>query len=76
LLTTGRFDSLILYFTGGSNRNMTVVANLRIQGAEPAITGSSLQINYEEALASTRSRFGSWLDRVIVEGLNAWRLTL
>jgi Fic family protein len=76
LLTTGRFDSLILYFTGGSNRNMTVVANLRIQGAEPAIIGSSFQINYEEALASTRSRFGSWLDRVIVEGLNAWRLTL
>lgn len=33
-------------------------------------------VNYEEDLTSTQGRFGPWLERVIVDGLNAWRRTL
>jgi hypothetical protein len=40
------------------------------------IEGGTFLINYEEDLASATVRFTKWLDRVIVNGLNQWRLTL
>jgi hypothetical protein len=46
------------------------------QGNPKLIDGGIFLINYEEDLASATPRFSPWLDRVIVEGLNLWRLTL
>jgi Fic family protein len=40
------------------------------------IDAGTFLINYEEEIASATSRFSTWLDRVIVQGLNMWRLTL
>ncbi|HXB66821.1 MAG TPA: hypothetical protein VNY05_01150 [Candidatus Acidoferrales bacterium] len=54
-----------------------MVAYFQIQGSEPTlIEGGTFQINYEEDFASAQTRFSAWLDRVIVAGLNACRLTL
>ena len=54
-----------------------VVPYFTLNGAEPTlIEGGAFQINYEEDLASATKRFSTWLDRVIVDGLNKWRLTL
>ncbi len=54
-----------------------VVPYLTRAGSEPKlIEGGTFQINYEEDLASATKRFSAWLDRVIVNGLNKWRLTL
>jgi len=79
-LNIGRPDALIISFHGIGPRFrglIGVVAYLNIQGAEPMlIEGGTFQINYAEDLASAETRFTAWLDRVIVAGLNAWRLTL
>jgi Fic family protein len=79
-LNAGRPDYLVLSFHGIGPRIrglIGVVAYLQFQGAKPAlIEGGTFQINYEEDLASAQARFSAWLDRVIVAGLNAWRLTL
>jgi Fic/DOC family len=79
-LNAGRPDNLVLSFHGIGPRVrglIGVVACLQIQGTEPAlIEGGTFQINYEEDPASAQTRFSAWLDRVIVAGLNAWRLTL
>jgi len=79
-LSVGRLDALILSFHGIGPRFrglIGVVAYLQVQGAEPApIEGGTFQINYEEDPDTAQARFSAWLDRVIVAGLNAWRLTL
>lgn len=46
------------------------------QGNPKLTDGGIFLINYEEDLASAIARFSLWLDRVIVNGLNMWRLTL
>lgn len=54
-----------------------VVPYLTVAGGEPSLIGdSTFQINYQEDLASATKRFSAWLDRVIVQGLNMWRVTL
>jgi len=54
-----------------------VVGYLAMQNAEPSlIEGGTFQINYEEDLDSATRRFSTWLDRVVVNGLNLWRRTL
>jgi hypothetical protein len=79
-LNTGTASALALSFFGIGPRFrglIGVVAYMTIAGAEPAlIEGGTFQINYEEDLASATARFSAWLDRVIVHGLNMWRLTL
>jgi fido (protein-threonine AMPylation protein) len=40
------------------------------------VPGGTFLINYAEDLATAQKRFEPWLERVIVEGLNAWRRTL
>jgi Fic family protein len=79
-LNAGRPDSLTLSFHGIGPRYrglIGVVAYLVIQGAEPKpIEGGTFQINYEEEFSSAQTRFSAWLDRVVIEGLNAWRRTL
>jgi Fic family protein len=79
-LHTDRQDLLDLYFYGVGPQYrgiIGVVAYLVLQGAEPAlIKGGTFQINYEEDFASAQTRFSTWLERVIVEGLKEWRRTL
>lgn len=79
-LNAGRPDSLTLSFHGIGPRYrglIGVVAYLSIQGAEPKlIGGGSFLINYEGDFSSAQTRFSAWLDRVVIGGLNAWRLSL
>jgi Fic family protein len=79
-LNTGTSSALILSFhaIGPRFRGLIgVVPYLTTQAAEPAlIDGMTFQINYEEDLASATTRFTTWLNDVIVKGLNMWRLTL
>lgn len=79
-LNAGRSDSLLVLFYGIGPRYRGLIgvsAYMNIQDALPVQTiGGAFQINYEEDVAAARTRFAEWLDRVIVEGLNAWRLTL
>jgi Fic family protein len=79
-LNAGRPVYLVLSFHGIGPRIrglIGVVAYLQTQGSEPSlIEGGTFQINYEEDPASAQTRFSAWLDRVIVAGLNAWRVTL
>ena len=79
-LFTERVDALGLSFhaVGPVYRGFIgVVAYLSIAGApSKLIEDSTYQINYEENLASAQARFSTWLERVIVEGLNQWRRTL
>lgn len=54
-----------------------VVPYLVFRGGDPApIEPGIFQINYEEDFSSAQERFSKWLDLIIVEGLNMWRLTL
>jgi|SRR5579871_337416 len=79
-LCTGRNDSLVVSFYGIGPRFrgfIGVAAYLAIPGAEPQfVPGGQFQTNYEEDPEKARTRFSTWLDRMIVEGLNAWRETL
>jgi Fic family protein len=79
-LFTERVDALGLSFhaLGPVYRGFIgAVAYLSIGGAEPKlIEDGTFQINYEENLVSSQARFLTWLERVIVEGLNQWRRTL
>jgi Fic family protein len=79
-LKTGRSDTLTLSFHGIGPRYrgiIGVVAYLSAHGAEPTLLkDGTFQINYEEDFASAQDRFSKWLERVIVEGLNQWRLGL
>lgn len=76
-LQTGTPAALVLSFQaiGPRFRGLIgVVAYLTILAT--LIDGGTFQINYEEDLASAEKRFSAWLDRVTVNGLNMWRLTL
>jgi Fic family protein len=54
-----------------------VVAYLVTQDPDPIlIQDGAFLINYAEDFSSAQSRFSTWLERVIVEGLNQWRRTL
>lgn len=79
-LNTDRHDSLGLTFhsVGPRYRGIIgVLAYLVVQGKEPQlIEGGSFQINYEEGSATAQTRFSTWLEKVIVEGLGAWRRSL
>jgi hypothetical protein len=79
-LNAGRAVELVFSFHGIGPRFrglIGILAYLQTQGAEPAlIEGGTFQINYEEDPEAAEFRFSAWLDRVIVAGLNAWRLTL
>lgn len=56
---------------------LEVWAYLTTEFADPTLVRTdTFLINYEEDLASATNRFSVWLDRVIVQGLNMWRLTL
>ena len=46
---------------------------LVVRGESDLLEGGSFQINYEEDLTSVQPRFSAWLERMIVEGLEAWR---
>ena len=48
-----------------------------MQGTGPTmVEGGSFLINYAESYDHAQARFSSWLERIIVAGLNQWRLTL
>ncbi len=55
-----------------------VIAYLALRGGAELtlIEGGAFQINYEEDIASAKRRFSTWLERVIVKGLDQWRRTL
>jgi len=54
-----------------------VVAYLLVEGAEPKlIEGGRFLINYEEDSKNAETRFSTWLEQVIIEGLKEWRRTL
>jgi hypothetical protein len=40
------------------------------------IEGGTFLINYAESNDHAQTRFSFWLERIIVAGLNQWRLTL
>ena len=50
-----------------------VLGYLAVRGEPVTLEGGSFQINYEEGVNSAQARFSAWLDRMIVEGLDAWR---
>ena len=79
-LYTGQNAGLVIVFNQlgrGFRGIIGVVAYLRTDGPEPTpLDGGAFQINYEEDSAHTTKRFSDWLERIIVEGLNAWRKTL
>jgi hypothetical protein len=79
-LRTDRTDVLILSFhaIGPRFRGIIgIVAYLIVQGTEPTlIPDGTFQINYAEDLATAKTRFSNWIERVIVEGLTEWRRTL
>jgi fido (protein-threonine AMPylation protein) len=79
-LNTGRKEALTISFQaiGPHFRGLIeVIGQLDFQGSEPLpIEGAGFQINYEEDLERAKSRFSTWLDGVIVRGLNQWRQSL
>lgn len=79
-LNTGREDALVLSFhaLGPRFRGIIgVVAYMAVQGQEPTLVkGGTFQINYEEDLDQAQTRFSTWLEHVILEGLTEWRRTL
>jgi hypothetical protein len=79
-LNTGRGEMLQLsfYAVGPRFRGIIgVVPHLSMQGTEPVLVDvGTFLINYEEDLASAQQRFSVWLEKVIVAGLNQWRLSL
>ncbi len=79
-LKAGRDDALELSFhaLGPRFRGIIgVVAYLAVPGQEPTlIKGGAFQINYQEDLAQAQTRFSTWLEHVILEGLTEWRRTL
>ncbi len=79
-LNTGRKEALTISFqaVGPHFRGLIeVIGQLDFQGSGPLpIDGATFQINYEEDLQSAKTRFSTWLDGVIVRGLNQWRQSL
>ena len=79
-MQTGTTSILVLSFQAIGPRFrglISVIPYLTFYGTGPSLIEDGLfQINYEESPPSARKRFSAWLDRVIVNGLNKWRLTL
>ena len=79
-MNTGRPDAFVItaYALGPRYRGIiSLIAYLAISGVESTlIEGGTFQINYEEDLASAKARFATWLEHVIVKGLDQWRRTL
>jgi Fic family protein len=79
-LNTDRHDwfGLTFHSVGPRYRGIIgVLAYLVVQGKEPQlIEGGSFQVNYEEGSATAQTRFSTWLEKMIVEGLGAWRRSL
>jgi len=79
-LNTGRKEALTISFQaiGPHFRGLIeVIGQLDFQGSEPLpIEGAGFLVNYEEDLERAKSRFSTWLDGVIVRGLNQWRQSL
>lgn len=72
-------DALQLSFRppGHRSRGLISVLPLLMQGSEPTmIEGGTFLINYAESNDHAQTRFSFWLERIIVAGLNQWRLTL
>jgi hypothetical protein len=72
-------DALQLSFgpPGQRSRGLIGVLPLLMRGPIPTvIQGGSFLINYAESYDRAQARFSAWLERVIVAGLNQWRLTL
>jgi len=79
LLNTAREYALALSFhaIGPRYRGIVgVVAYLEVPGDVLVLEGGTFLINYEEDPAKAQARFSTWLDRIIVEGLNEWRRVL
>lgn len=75
-LKTVRSDTLDISFRSAGSGLIGFVVSLAVQGADPIPVNGTFQTNYEEDLATAQARFTPWLERVIIEGLNAWRQTL
>jgi fido (protein-threonine AMPylation protein) len=79
LVLTASSNALELSFRslGQRSRGLISVLPLLMQGPVPTvIEGGSFLINYAESYDHAHARFSAWLERVIVAGLNQWRLTL
>jgi fido (protein-threonine AMPylation protein) len=70
--------TLLFYAVGPRYRGIIgIVGYVLLLGVRPVlIKDGAFLINYEEDLATAQKRFSTWLERVIVEGLNEWRKTL
>jgi len=79
-LNTGRTEALVISFHGIGPRFrgfIGVVGYLSIPGLETLLVEeAAFQINYEEDVETAKARFLTWLDGVIVRGLNEWRHSL
>jgi hypothetical protein len=79
-LNTGQKEALAISFQGIGPRFrglIAVIGYLVIQETKTLLVEeATFQINYEEDLETAKARFSSWLDGVIVRGLNEWRRTL
>jgi len=47
-----------------------------VPGDVLVLEGGTFLINYEEDPAKAQARFSTWLDRIVVQGLNEWRRVL
>jgi fido (protein-threonine AMPylation protein) len=79
LVLAERPDELELSFRpiGPRYRGRIEVSPCLCRGTAPAlIEGGTFLINYAESYDHAQARFSPWLERIIVAGLNQWRLTL
>lgn len=80
MLNAARNDTLSISFQGIGPRFrglIGVVGYLFVEGLNPQpIDVATFQINYEEHVETAKARFATWLDGVIVRGLNKWRKSL
>jgi Fic family protein len=79
-LNAGRNEALTISFRaiGPRFRGFIGVAghlSVHVPGSRQ-IEGATFQINYEEDVETAKTRFSTWLDGVIVRGLNQWRQSL
>ena len=73
-------DELVIPFVavGPKFRGLIgAVPVLFVTGRRPSIVGNyPFMVNYVEREVDAQARFSAWLERIIVAGLNQWRLTL
>jgi Fic family protein len=78
-IDTGHAERLVLSFhgIGPRFRGLIGVVPYYIQDQlATSLRAGAFHINYEEPLESAQARFSTWLERVIVAGLDQWRRTL